>query len=701
MQRFAQILTLVVLIIATVLPFNMMAAGPGEPQGQQRVLIEFAPGRKAAVQRAMGSDAIIHYEFDEINTMAVTLPEAALDGIRRNPNVVMVEEDAIRQPMGQTVPWGIDAVQARDVWDANRDGVVDAGAPTGAGITVCVIDSGLQIDHEDFAGVNVIGGYPSNWNADSCGHGTHVAGTIAAANNNVGVVGVSPGEVSLYIIKVFDGDNCGWSYSSTLVDAANRCANAGANVINMSLGGGRKSRTEENAFNNLNSNGILSIAAAGNDGSTSHSYPASYSSVLSVGALDSNLVIADFSQKNNQVELSAPGVAVLSTVPWDATTEVVVDGVTYQANHIENAAYGAANGGLVDGGLCTSTGNWNGKVVLCERGSISFYDKVMNVQNSGGAAAVLYNNEPGNFFGTLGTSTSNIPAVTLSQADGQYLVANKINQNAGVTAQNVKPASGYEAWNGTSMATPHVAGVAAVLWSFNPSLSNNDIRNAMNTTALDLGPEGRDNAYGYGLVQTYDAWVALGGGGSTPPVNNPPVASFSFACDELACDFDASASYDSDGSIVSYAWNFGDGNTGSGEFASHAYAEDGTYNVTLTVTDNEGATDSDSKNVSVALNDGGGDDGGDDGGDEDTTPPVISNVTVYNSNPVNIVIAWTTDEPATSEVIINGQYFVSNALVTNHSMGFRVSRNTTYTFYVQSTDAAGNTAIAGPFTHNN
>jgi serine protease len=126
--------------------------------------------------------------------------------------------------MGETVPYGIDAVQARDVWDANRDGQIDSGAPTGNGRLICVIDSGLQTSHPEFAGVNIAGGYnsPSTtpWNEDTCGHGTHVSGTIAAALNGSGVVGVTPGGTSFYIVKVFDGPSSGWAYSSDLVKVA-------------------------------------------------------------------------------------------------------------------------------------------------------------------------------------------------------------------------------------------------------------------------------------------------------------------------------------------------------------------------------------------------------------------------------------------------------------------------------------------------
>ena len=245
--------------------------------------------------------------------------------------------------------------------------------------------------------------YPSDWNVDRCGHGTHVVGTIAAAmGNNIGVAGVSPGINSLYMVKVF-GDDCSWTYSSTLVDAANRCKMAGASIISMSLGGGVKSRTEQSAFDKLYSDsGILSVAAAGNDGNTRKSYPASYPSAILVAAVDATNTVADFSQQNDQVELAAPGVNVLSTVPWLSENSLAVDGTAYHGNHIENAAYGAGVGVIVDGGLCDSTENWSGKVVLCERGTISFYDKVMNVESGFGVAVVIYSNTSGNFSGTAG-----------------------------------------------------------------------------------------------------------------------------------------------------------------------------------------------------------------------------------------------------------------------------------------------------------
>ncbi len=516
--------------LVLVLALSVLGARSGSAaaaNGRIRVMVQFAPGQRGAVERALQAvGAEFHYVFDDLNTFAVTIPQAAYEGLQRNPNVVLIEEDAPRYPIsirrsekpgptlhvgGQVVPYGVEMVQALDVWDVNRDGTVDSGAPTGANRKICIIDSGFYTGHEDLQGVNV-SGYNGNltWYQDGSGHGTHVAGTIVAMNNALGVVGVTPGTVQIYVVRVFD-DTGTWAYASSLIDAAYKCRDAGANIISMSLGGSRSSVTEKNGFATLYNNGILSIAAAGNDGTTSYSYPASYDSVISVAAIDANKVVADFSQKNNQVELAAPGVGVLSTVPYLDVTTLTVAGVTYPAGHIEYSARGTATGILVDGGRCTATNaSWSGKVVLCERGDISFYDKVRNVELSGGVAAAIYNNVPGGFLGTLGDgNSSTIIAVSLSQEDGQFLVANRLGQSATVSSTFTQPASGYEYYDGTSMATPHVSAVAALVWSALPTASNTQIRQVLQQTAQDLGAAGRDNSYGYGLVQAKAAITAL------------------------------------------------------------------------------------------------------------------------------------------------------------------------------------------------
>jgi len=206
------------------------------------------------------------------------------------------------------------------------------------------------------------------------------------------------------------------------------------------------------------------------------------------------------------------------------------------------------------------------------------------VKNSGGAAAVIYNNVSGGFAGTLNGS-STIPAISISMEDGTALKA-YLNQSA--TASNTSGAgSGYAYYDGTSMATPHVSGVAALVWSNAPTKTNAALRAALQATAEDLGPVGRDNAYGYGLVRAKAALDYLNG--APPPNNNAPTASFTFDCSQLSCVF-TDTSTDLDGTISAWNWTFGDTVVATSKNPSHTYANSGTYTVRLTVTDDDAAT---------------------------------------------------------------------------------------------------------------
>jgi subtilisin family serine protease len=469
---------------------------------EERYIVKFRDysKRDAALSAAGAKKA---RELPSHAAVAAIMPAAHAEALAKNPNVEYVEADAKRYPSAQTKPYGISQVQADDPVFANAT----------ADVKVCIIDSGLHTGHEDISGLPVTGA-PGNlaWNQDGCGHGTHVAGTIAGLNNTAGVVGVAPNAVGLHIVRVF-GDDCSWTYSSTLVTALDECRKAGAKVVSMSLGGTTKSVTEDSAFANAYSAGVLSIAAAGNAGNTQTSYPAGYASVMSVAAVDSAKALATFSQRNADVEVAAPGVQVLSTVPW-TTPSLNVGGSSYAGGILEGAAAKSVTGALVNGGLCDSVGAWAGKVVLCQRGTISFGAKVNNVVTGGGAGAVIYNNVSGGFSGTLGTGvTSTIPGISISMEDGQILVASALGQSSALHAVSVKPGSGYDAWDGTSMATPHVSGVAALLWSLHPTATNAQIRDALNKTAQDLGTAGRDASFGYGLVQAKAAHEFLQGGG--------------------------------------------------------------------------------------------------------------------------------------------------------------------------------------------
>jgi serine protease len=370
-KSFAFLLTVSLVLASAVCAFSA--------ETPQRMWVQFRPGSANTVAQAAAlSGGTVHYRFDDLNSIAVTLLSPALEAIRRNPNVVFVEPDPARYLISDTVPYGINLVAAPEVHPL---GV------TGSGVKVGIIDTGIAITHVEFSGMTISGGGMANWNNDRHGHGTHVAGTIAAQINGVGVIGVSPG-VSFHIVRVFD-DSGRWAYSSDLINAARLCRDAGVRIISMSLGGGTKSSTEEAAFRALyENNGILLVAAAGNSGTTSFSFPASYASVISVAAVDSNKQHASFSQRNSQVELAAPGVGVLSTIPE-------------------------------------------------------------------------------NRYGTM---------------------------------------------SGTSMATPHVSGVAALVWGAAPQLTAQELRTVLQATAEDIDVAGRDAKTGFGLVDAHAAWAAVTGG---------------------------------------------------------------------------------------------------------------------------------------------------------------------------------------------
>jgi subtilisin family serine protease len=151
--------------------------------------------------------------------------------------------------------------------------------------------------------------------------------------------------------------------------------------------------------------------------------------------------------------------------------------------------------------------------------------------------------------------------------------------------------------SGTSMATPHVVGAVALYLSEFGQKTPQQVSNALTSSATPgkIALHSRSVNGGTPNLLLY----TLGFGGSTP-TNSPPTAAFTYSCIELACSFNGSGSTDPDGTIASYAWNFGDGSTATGATVSHSYASAGTRNVTLTVTDNGGLTDNEVKSVTVS-----------------------------------------------------------------------------------------------------
>jgi subtilisin family serine protease len=504
-------------------PSNRVSDAADTASSDDRYIIKFRQYGRFAVDDVRAAGGRVVRELPEYSAAAAHLNDRARQALANNPNVEFIEADPRRYPMqtnptwsdqpisgtNETTPYGIQMVQADQVSDQHA-----------SNRRICIVDSGYKDAHEDLmdrtsghvtASTNAGSGDPYR---DYDSHGTHVAGTIAGLRNGVGVVGVLPsGNINLHIVKVF-GDDGAWAYSSDLASALTQCRNAGSNVVSMSLGGPSASSLEQSAFNSAYSAGVLTIAAAGNDGTTATSYPAGYGSVVSVAAVDNAEAVADFSQKNADVEIAAPGVNVLSSISYKATSTLVVGGTTYSGHEVEYAATSpGVSGALADGGLCDTTGGgaFSGKVVLCARGSISFYDKVRNVQTGGGAAAVIYNNIAGEeLYATIGEgNTSTIPAIGLTQADGLAALASAGLPSTVFNFNDSTFNDQYSGMNGTSMATPHVSAVAALVWSYNTSWTNQQVRDAMNATAKDKGTTGRDTSFGFGIVQAQAALTYL------------------------------------------------------------------------------------------------------------------------------------------------------------------------------------------------
>jgi len=522
-----------VLALAVTAAFSAQAA-------DDRYIIKVDESKKGIV-KALAKKLGAELKVDGNGFFAASFEGKSLSdvkGLLNNPHVQLVEEDQRRMPLSL---YSDDAGNAMTkqltpyaVYQSQADQIAFNG---NAGMKVCIIDSGLDRSNQDFVWNNISGDNDSgtgNWDENGGPHGTHVAGTIGAADNNVGVIGMAPG-VDMHIVKVFNAD--GWGYSSDLAYAADKCSNAGANIISMSLGGGGANNTEENAFKAFTADGGLVVAAAGNDGNNVRSFPAGYSTVMMIGANDNNNNIADFSQfpsctvttgrgkkqttttdETICVEVTAGGVDTLSTYPAGMATSasMTADGQAFASSSMENAGNATGNTYYMGTAEATDSGA-NGNVCVIDRGVISFHDKVQNCENSGGVGAIIINNEAGMLYGTLGdTNATTIPAVGAAFEDRTALLAAS-------TADIAIGTSDYGFMSGTSMATPAVSGMAALIWSNHNDCTGTEIRDALKATAQDSGAVGHDVYFGNGIVKAKaasDYLTTNGCGGSVTP---PPV----------------------------------------------------------------------------------------------------------------------------------------------------------------------------------
>ena len=233
--------------------------------------------------------------------------------------------------------WGVDNVDAPEVWNG---GSIFPGT-TGGGTTVAVIDTGVDLDHPEFAG-RIVAGYDFVDNDsiadDGDGHGTHVAGIIAGANDGQGITGVAH-DTSIMPLRVLDNDGNGWV--SDIISAVRWAADNGADVINLSLGGDSSSQAMADAIRYASRRGSVVVMASGNTGSNSPDYPAAHAinHGIAVGAANSDRFLAGFSNRAGSTPLdyvTAPGVNIYSAVPGGGYD--TFNGTSMAAPHVAGVA---------------------------------------------------------------------------------------------------------------------------------------------------------------------------------------------------------------------------------------------------------------------------------------------------------------------------------------------------------------------------
>ncbi len=435
------------------------------------------------------------------------------------PGAAVLHSNGSVYASSQTVPYGVTMIHAPELWPLTK-----GGGP----INVAILDTGIDTKHADLAG-NLAGGYntftKTNDPTDDNGHGTHVAGIIAALDNGIGVVGVAP-QARIWSVKVLD--NTGFGADENVIAGVDWVISkkhelGGDWIMSLSLGASQSSAVEEEAFKRVIAEGIIAVAAAGNRSFPDVEFPAAYEGVIAVGAVDSTSTLAIFSDHGPHLSVVAPGVRVLSTAP---TGTVPAAGVTLPSgsNMAAAALKGSRRGEIVSTYVFCGLGNpadfsaeVKGKIALIQRGELTFNEKVRNAEAAGVAGVVIFNNQDSDFSlwtllrpdcePTAGCDDPTHPwpvVLGVSTVDGQRLLNDAvriIDMGSWMDDYTIK--------SGTSMAAPHVSGAIALIWSLAPDAGADRVRDALLSAAVDLGTPGFDEMYGFGLVNAVDAAMRL------------------------------------------------------------------------------------------------------------------------------------------------------------------------------------------------
>ena len=353
---------LTALFVATT---TLVAAQPGTPTagtptgtGRYIVVLNDTAGNSNDVAAAMGQQHGFQSDFvyeHALHGYAAVIPPPRLAQVKADPRVRFVAEDRVVHTQGkptptpsvstQTAPSGVRRI------GASTNGTTQTLTNKGTGIGVAVIDTGIDLSHPDLtravSGKNCLNTRQSA--NDDNGHGTHVAGTIAARDNGQGVVGVAP-EVTLYAVKVLNATGSGtWSQIICGIDWVT--ANAGKiQVANMSLGGGGGATPSNADCTNGNNDALHTaicksvqanvtyVVAAGNSGADAATFvPAAYAEVIAVSAMDpTNSAMANFSNFGGAVDIAGPGVNIYST--YKGGGYATLSGTSMASPHVAGAA---------------------------------------------------------------------------------------------------------------------------------------------------------------------------------------------------------------------------------------------------------------------------------------------------------------------------------------------------------------------------
>ncbi|MBY0112526.1 MAG: S8 family serine peptidase [Phycisphaerales bacterium] len=464
----------------------------------------FGPTLQAAGVRDVLASSSLVPGLHVLRTTADNAEEVAAK-LRATPGVLYAELDNVLYADAQTTGGGVLFIGAPDVWSIYGN--------AGTGVKIAILDSGLDTGHPDLPAPIAISSFVTNpvveGPEDLEDHGSHVTGIAMAVNNDEGIVGVAH-QASLITAKVIA--NSGAGFTSEIVSGLDWAVSQGARVVNMSFSGTAYNQAFADSIAAAFAAGTLPVCTMGNTGNAQVRYPAAYPFAMPVANVDNIGTISATSTSGPHCSVAAPGVNVNSTVPIIAWKSNFL-AADRAANQITGSTVRTVTAPAYFCGFGGSAGDFPpqvaGNIAHVRRGgSISFAAKVNNAAAAGAIGVVVSNNVAGLNVGSMGAATGAIPAVTVSQADGDLLQA---NNGAVVTISQFNNGHSYAQFSGTSMAAPHVSGAAALLFSNFipaaplPALGPATVRWVLEDTAIEGGLPGFDERYGWGIINVKGA----------------------------------------------------------------------------------------------------------------------------------------------------------------------------------------------------